>query len=505
MNPISPLPEIMIEREGIALSAQETIALGEVSVHQSLSQPVRCELIFRDPPGPLGIDSSLQPGTLIRVLVRSQRIPLFVGQVTAVEYRYQPSGGREFCVRAHDSLHRLSKNGTVRAHVQVSLSDLAQQLGGFAVQSEVDTPVFRYVIQHRQSDLELLQEIALRSGLCFILREDTLHILSLAGIAGDVQSLTLGENLLEAEIGIDSDWATDQVAASGWDIAHIDALTGTATSPRSGRRVNAGISPGDVGASGSFPLVDLFAEDAAQTEGLAQSELDDRASREVLFSGTAQGDTRLRPGALIDVDGVTRDLNGTYVLGTVNHIINQQVGYLTELNTWWHRPRPRPHGTIATPGVVTDIDDPEGLGRVRVSLPGFANVNTDWINVMSIGAGAGKGLMIQPDVNDGVLVLLAHEDPAQAVVIGGLYGSHGTLDSGIESGAVKRYTLLTPGGQRVKLDDVSNVIRLENHDGSFVELSDSKVTIHAACDLLIEAPGQAIEIKGKTVDFTRAT
>ncbi len=156
---------------------------------------------------------------------------------------------------------------------------------------------------------------------------------------------------------------------------------------------------------------------------------------------------------------------------------------------------------MATPGVVTQIDDPEGLGRVRVALSAYERVETDWINVVSVGAGAGKGLMIQPDVNDGVLVLLAHEDPAQAVVVGGLYGASGTPDTGIEGGAVKRYTLLTPGNQRVTLDDSGQVIRLENSDGSAIELSPQRVTIHAARDLQIEAPGKAIVIRGNTIDF----
>ena len=46
-------------------------------MNQVLSQPTQCELVFRDPPGPLGIDAALQVGTMIRVLVRGQRIPLF--------------------------------------------------------------------------------------------------------------------------------------------------------------------------------------------------------------------------------------------------------------------------------------------------------------------------------------------------------------------------------------------------------------------------------------------
>ncbi len=506
MNPILTLPEIVIEREGIALSAQETIALGEVYVSQMLSQPTQCELVFRDPPGPLLIDLALQPGTMIRVLVRGQRTPLFSGQVTAVEYHYEPSGGREFRVRAYDLLHRLRKNGSVRAHVGVTLDDLARELAaphGLSVQAHAIAPLMQYVIQHRQNDLELLQELAMRSGLYFAVLEDTLHIFSLAGIEGEPLPLTLGENLLEAHIEINGDSVVGEVAASGWDSARMEAHSGRAATARSGRSVRASLQPADVGANGTASLVDLAVEDGAQVEGRAQAELDRRSASEVVFRGTVQGDTRLRPGAAVEVVGVAPSLAGSYVLTQTTHHLNQRVGYFTEVSTRptapWEIESPR--GTIATPAVVTQIDDPDGLGRVRVALPSFENVVTDWINVVSIGAGAGKGLMIQPDVNDDVLVLLAHEDPAQAVVIGGLYGAHGTPDVGIEDGAVRRYTLLTPGGQRVRLDDSGQVIRLENSDGSSIELSPEKVRIHAARDLEIEAPGKAIVIRGSTIDF----
>ena len=506
MNPILALPEISIEREGITLSAQETIALGEVYVRQVASQPTVCELVFRDPPGPLTIDSALPPGTMIRVLVRGQRLPLFVGQVTAVEYKYEPSGGREFRVTAYDLLHRLRKNGSVRAHVQVTLEDLARELvsaHGLSIQSHERAPLVQYLIQHRQNDLELVQELAERSGLYLTVREDTLHIFSLDGIEANTLTLTLGDSLLEVSVQINADLVVGEVAAAGWDTARIEAHTGTITSARSGRSVAASVAAGDVGADGSVSLIDLGVEDSAQTEALAQAELDRRTAHQVTLRGAAQGDTRLRPGARVEIKAIASSIAGTYVLTRVTHMINQQVGYISELSSEAPTVRARPRSTIATPAVVTQIDDPEGLGRVRVSLPSFENVNTDWINVVSLGAGSGKGLMIQPDVNDDVLVLLAHEDPAQAVVVGGLYGPHGTPDAGIVDGAVKRYSLVTPGGQKVTLDDSGQVIRLENSDGSFVEMSPEKVTVHAARDLQIEAPGKAIVIRGNTIDFQK--
>jgi hypothetical protein len=56
-------------------------------------------------------------------------------------------------------------------------------------------------------------------------------------------------------------------------------------------------------------------------------------------------------------------------------------------------------------------------------------------------------------------------------------------------------------GQLIRLDDSDRSLRLENSEGSFVELLPDKVRIHAATDLEIEAPGNAIVIRGAKVDF----
>ncbi len=77
-------------------------------------------------------------------------------------------------------------------------------------------------------------------------------------------------------------------------------------------------------------------------------------------------------------------------------------------------------------------------------------------------------------------------------------------DTGIEAGAVARYTLCTPNGQRVQLDDAKKAIRFENSAGSYVELTPDRVTVHAATDLTLEAPGRSILIQANAIDFQRA-
>jgi hypothetical protein len=77
-------------------------------------------------------------------------------------------------------------------------------------------------------------------------------------------------------------------------------------------------------------------------------------------------------------------------------------------------------------------------------------------------------------------------------------------DWGVDENAVKKYTLRTPGGQRLRLDDSENTIRLENSDGSYIKMSPEGVMLHSKRDLQIEAPEGSLVIKAKTVDFQGA-
>jgi uncharacterized protein involved in type VI secretion and phage assembly len=131
-------------------------------------------------------------------------------------------------------------------------------------------------------------------------------------------------------------------------------------------------------------------------------------------------------------------------------------------------------------------------------------VETGWLNVLCPGGGASKGIIALPNVGDRVLLLLAHGDPAAAIVLGGLYGMDGIPDSGVEGNATRRFTFVTHGGQRIRLDDRQNTLRLENGAGSFVELAPGKVRLTARADLEIAAAGHTVTIRGKAIDFEEA-
>lgn len=511
MSPqIQTLPRLVVAVDDQPLSIEEMRTLWAVRVQQRLSLPTLCELTFIEPTDPLGNAEIIPAGSKINVSVPGFDESLFGGQVTAIEHIYESSHGREVRVRAYDVLHRLRKRQPVRAHVEMSLADLVGEIVadlGITFEAPAGGPVWQRLVQFRQSDFEMMAEMAERSGLFFTLRGDKLQLLTLAG-AGEAVTLKLGESLLEARIEVNGDSACRSVSTTGWDPLRVEQHEGKAESARSGREIGVEVAPDQVGGTGERTIIDQTLANDTQAEAMAQAELDLRAAREVILRGVAEGNPNLRPGTPVQVENIASPLAGRYVLTSVDHTFDSVRGFVSAISTEppaVSAPRAASHAPIAALAIVTHVNDPEGHGRVRVKLPTYRDIETDWMGVLTPGAGLGKGLLALPDVDDTVLVLLPSGDPANGVVLGGLYGvsSDSEWDWGVDDTAVKRYTLRTPGGQRVRLDDARKVIRLENSDGSFIELSPEKVTLHAQRDLQIEAPGRNLVIKANKVDFQR--
>lgn len=506
MNQVATIPRIGIEIDGAALSPEDALSLAEVRVQQRLSLPALCELTFLHPTGTLAGEAPASAGSSLKVTAGDDNAVLFAGEVTAIEYAYDPSNGREVRLRGYDLLHRLRKRQPVRAHVEITALDLAKELTsdlGVSVDAADPGPVWQRIAQHRQSDFDLLVEVTERCGFYFTLRDNTLQLLTLEGTGSPVP-LALGDSLLEARFEVNGDLSCRSVAVAGWDPLRVTRHDGSSNSPRVGRDVVAVAAPSELGGTGERIFVDETAQSDRQAEAMAQAELDYRTAKETTLWGVADGSVDLTPGTVVDLQRVASSLEGRYVLASVNHTLDPVKGFISEFSTAPPVPRIRPSATIAALGIVTQVDDPDTMGRVKVTLPTYGDIETDWMCVLAPGAGAGKGLGALPDVDDQVLVLFVRQDPTQGVVLGGLFGEKEGPDWGVDDGAVKRYTLQTRGGQVIQLDDKKELIRLENRDGSYIELSPKKVLIHSERDLEIAAPGRSVVVRGQKIDFEKA-
>jgi phage baseplate assembly protein V len=496
VSTVTLLPRVVVTAEGAALDASDLQGLAEVRVQQRLSLPALCELVFSDPPGPLEGAARLTPGTRLGVRVGDQPVALFDGEVTVVERVYSPAGQRVLRVRGYDLLHRLRKRQRVTAHVNLTVAELAAEMVtdlGLLVDATAPGPLWPRVIQHRESDLQLLIDLAARAGLYLGVRDNVLHLVTLAG-TGDALPLVLGESLLEARLEISREPATRTVTVQSWNPRQVV--------PGSAGRQSGSAAELTLSTPGARILPGQALPDDRHAAAIAQAELDRFMAYEKTLWGIAAGDTRLRPATRVTVEGVDAAVAGRYVLTRVTHTIDTTRGFISELSSVPPAPPDSlSRSTVATLGIVTQVADPQNEGRVRVSLPAYGDVETEWMQLLSPGAGRDKGLMILPGVGDRVLVLLANGEPAEGIVLGGLYGPAGMPDSGVEGGDTQRYTLLTAGGHRVRLDDAAQTVRVEDSHGSYVELSPAKVVVHAKTRLELDAPGQAVVIRGASIDF----
>lgn len=175
-------------------------------------------------------------------------------------------------------------------------------------------------------------------------------------------------------------------------------------------------------------------------------------------------------------------------------------------------------------GLVTDNQDPQGQGRVKVQLPWAPDGGSDryetWARVATLMAGASRGTWFVPDPEDEVLVAFEGGDPRRPVVLGSLWNGsdqpaeqmgQGNPKRTILTGAGVRITLddsqgavslllETPGGQRVRLDDTPASVTVEDANGNSVTLESAGVTVVAASQVKIQGSTVQVEASMVTVN-----
>ncbi len=501
MIAVSILPGIQYRVQGNNLSVEMQGLITGVTVSRAMSEPSCCELVFQGSPDELNdIAETLSPQNALEVESLSDGVIFFTGNITEQKYKmFSPQEARlKIC--AFDALEEMKKTQSVRAHVQVTVSDIAREIAGdhgLTLNAQESGPMRQRIIQYQQSDFDFLLQHASCAGLYFQVEGSELQLFSLEG-HGTPLEYVLGEKLHQADFKLNRNVSRNGVKTFAWNALNQEKQDSNADSPRIGRKVSASVTD-----NSELILTNQIVENELEAEARAQAVLDYAKNEEIVFVGIVEGNVNLKPGIPICLKNVSKSFEGTYILTKVRHCINLRDGFVSKVSTALKQPK-KPSGSAAvTIADVTNLDDPDGLGRVQVSMPAFGDSETSWMGVIVPGAGKNKGLIALPDIGDQVLVVFPEEDPAQGIILGGLFGTNGMPDTGIEGNAVERYTFVTPGGQKIQLDDAKDQIRVENSNGSYYEMAPGKVSIHAETNLLIEAPGNSITIKGSSIDFTR--
>lgn len=191
-----------------------------------------------------------------------------------------------------------------------------------------------------------------------------------------------------------------------------------------------------------------------------------------------------------------------------------------------------PDGFAIAPGIVTNNLDMLAEGRVQVRIPSAPDFEP-WARLPAVGGGSGRGFCWIPQIDDEVLVAMAHNDPSGAYILGGLWSTKDrppltvptdfltkrVIQTGVGGAPghevefddlLQSITITTSTSQKITIDPLK--IELKNTAGTLsitMDNTSQSISIQAAVKLELKAPqisieGMQVELKGTTIDVQAA-
>lgn len=497
------LPRVGVGPGGTELPPEALSRLVRAVVDSDLLLPDMFTLTFADPNHDVLTKAGMKLGSV--VLIKGQvseggsEQVLVSGEVTSIEGDYG-SGTALTVVRGYSQDHRLQRARHTRTFLNAADSDAARQIAtaaGVKVATIVPSrPVHPHLGQVNQTDWEFLaaraQEIGYEFGVAptgFFFRpigsvklppipaDPAKNLVrfrprvSAANLVGEVEVRAWDPTNAKALAVKKPIKATGTVVGAGTPVAAVSPFKpkGAAAKPPAASKTAAGSGPppsvnGHVVQAGGISVPNgstasvtaaATALSEAATSGFAEAE------------GEIHGDGRAVAGAKLKITGVPLPFAGNWTITSARHVFDRNDGgYRTQFQVSGRQDRSllalsapgATGGPDHVPGVVcglvTDVNDPLGLGRVKVILPWLSpDYETDWAPVSQLGASDKAGAMFLPGPRDQVLVAFEHGDLRRPYVLGSVVnnrtGAGGIL--GMGGG--------TPGKTAVKAGNPASVIR----------------------------------------------
>jgi phage protein D len=440
-------------------------------------------------------DKRLEPGKRIKVSAEGPQSkhehPLFDGEIVELEPEFL-IGAQNLTLRAFDVLHRLSRGRRVRSFLNVTDGDVIQKIAGEAgmtASADHTTIVHPYLFQNNETDLEFLRGRAHSAGR--VLFADGRKIrLEAPKAEGDAIEMQWGENLQEFRPRMTTVSQVSSVTVRGWDPATRQEIVGQAKHGAGLPHVGDSRKPADVVQSAFNREAATLSADRpvrtqAEADQLAKALAGSHSSRFIEAEGVCIGNAKIVAGTSVRLKALGDRFSGTYLVTSCRHTYATHDGYQTHFSITGQEPSSLLKTLAAsTPtaatrglviGIVTDNQDPDKQGRVKVKYPWLSPDHaSDWARVVGIGAGPTRGIQFVPEINDEVLVGFEQDDVHHPYVLGGLWngvdappGDQGKIVSG---GKVQQRVIQSRTGHTIILDDTDGAggITVQDRKGNAI-------------------------------------
>jgi len=177
---------------------------------------------------------------------------------------------------------------------------------------------------------------------------------------------------------------------------------------------------------------------------------------------------------------------------------------ITELLEESKRPESRIYGVVV--GIITNNQDPDELGRVKVKIPRISGEDeSNWARVVSLMSGKDRGAFFLPEVDDEVLVAFEYGDINMPYVIGSLWNGKDVPPETNSDGKNNIRMIKSRSGHVIKLDDTDDEGKIEIMDNKenmiIFDTKDDKISIKSNKDIEISAPDGKVTIEANDIEI----
>jgi uncharacterized protein involved in type VI secretion and phage assembly len=396
---------------------------------------------------------------------------------------------------------------------------IAQEAGLQTGTLALSPPVHEYVIQPNMTDFEFLSLRARRAGCLFSVVQGKINFHEPSKMkTGPV--LEMGETLREFSVRMSAARQSNRFIVRGWSYHTKKAIVSSVAPKATWNQNGVGKTGGTVAKSalsldGYSTLTTLAPRLQSEADMLANAMAADQEGAFTEADGVAFGHPGLVAGVQVELKFLGTKYSGKYYVTSATHIYNS-AGYETHFTVSGRYPQSfnellngnsteklEPwaiHGVVI--GLVTNVKDPDNLGRVKVTFPWLddpSNGNeSNWARIASPMAGKERGFFFLPEVNDEVLVAFEHGNPNHPYIVGVLWNgkdkppeANSVAHTG--EGTIHRM-LVTRSGHKVIFDDSNSkksvtIIDATGEQSIFFDSVKKKVEIKSGGDMLIDVKG----------------
>jgi len=448
----------------------------------------------------------------------------FYGIITEVTFDRKNKGNKEIVIRGHSPTILLDGRATCKLHVKKTLNDIMSAIDTQINQNDLKincNPVYKdeipYIFQYKESNYHFLNRMAERYGeWCFY----------------DGKELNFGglNKNNKLKIAIDKSVSDFEFSLRIQNLNH-NTFTYSYLENSVYSKETKEFNVNDLDEYGDHAL-DQSESKFKQKHTFYSSEYFKDEKDFLDFNETKKFETvkdlivaegicdnpYVKIGSIINITGENHEEDlGEFIIVSLNHTIDITSSYFNHFSSIPAQANiPPANENIKTPvseiqpAVVTDNDDPEKLGRVKVKF--FWQTASDehpWLRLIhpyggKMDNGEQHGFYFMPEIGDEVMIGFENNNPDKPFVIGNLYHKNSKPDHWYHADNNIKSLRTRNGNQLIFIDeDGKEEIRILNKDDNSptneISLSlnnNGKITIKSVGDLEILA--ENIKISANT-------